>query len=74
MTKGLLISRTTKLNLHKTSILDPSPHNILKYKTYRNLFNKILRASKKEYFESGLLKAKKNQKKNLEHHERSTEH
>jgi len=63
MTKVLLISRTTKLNLHKTSILDPSPHNILKYKTYRNLFNKILRASKKEYFESGLLKAKKNPKK-----------
>jgi len=63
MTRGLLISRATKLKLHKTSLLDPSPPNILKCKTYRNLFNKILRASKKEYFESGLLKAKKNPKK-----------
>jgi len=63
MTGGLLVSRATKLKLHKISILDSSPTNIQKYKTYRNLFNKILRASKKTYFESSLFNARKNPKK-----------
>jgi len=33
MTTGLLISRTTKNNLHKLSLIDPSPVNVAKFKT-----------------------------------------
>jgi len=47
MTQGLLVSRQTKLKLHKISIHTPSPVNIQSYKNFRNLYNKILRASKK---------------------------
>jgi len=50
ITGGLLISRLTKNNLMKKSVLDPSAINISTFKTYRNIFNKMLRASKKLYF------------------------
>lgn len=63
MTKGLLISRSTKLSLHKHSILNPSPLNISKYRSYRNLYNKLLRTSKKLYFERNFKKYKKDPKR-----------
>ena len=63
MTKGLLISRKTKNQLYKTSLLHPSESNIQGYKSFRNLFNKILRASKKLYFDNNFEKARKNPKK-----------
>jgi hypothetical protein len=33
--------------------------NISAFKNYRNLYNKVLRASKKSYYDSSLSKAKK---------------
>ncbi len=47
MTSGLLTSRRSKILLYKLSITDPSSHNIYKYKTYRNLYNSLVRSSKK---------------------------
>ncbi len=44
-TNGLLISRNNKNKLHKLSILEPSPHNVNTYKTYRNLYNTLIRKS-----------------------------
>ena len=63
MTKGLLISRGTKLQLHKKQLKDPSKENVEGYRNYRNLFNKLIRASKKHYFDINFEKAKKNPKK-----------
>ena len=63
MTNGLLVSRTTKIKLHKISIQHPTQANISKYKKYRNTFNSLIRASKKLYYESNLSKAKKDPKK-----------
>ena len=63
MSTGLLKSRKTKLNLHKLSILTPSPENITKYKTYRNLFNSLVRASKKLHYSNKLKDNAKNPKK-----------
>jgi exonuclease III len=63
MTAGLLVSRRRKLQLQKISIKDPSVENISAFKLYRNLYNRILRASKKLYFDNNLKKAKKNPKK-----------
>ena len=59
MTSGLLVSRLTKLKLHKLSIHSPSQSNIDQYKRYRNIYNTLLRTSKKLYFEKNLALAKK---------------
>jgi len=63
MTSGLLTSRRNKAVLHKQSILQPTPENISYYKTFRNIYNKLIRASKKLYFENELYRARKNPKK-----------
>jgi hypothetical protein len=51
MTPGLLISRTTKNKLHKQLLIEPSPVNVNKFKTYRNLFNTLVRKSKIKFYE-----------------------
>ena len=63
MTKGLLISRTTKSDLHKIYLNEPNTANKVKYNTYRNLYSSVIRTSKKLYYESSFKKCKKNQKK-----------
>ena len=66
MTKGLLISRTTKLKLLKNSANLPSPENLSTYRNFRNIYTKTLRASKKMYFNANFEKAQKNPKKTWE--------
>jgi hypothetical protein len=63
MTEGLPVSRRHKILLHKKSLVDPSEPNISAYKTFRNIYNRVVRASKKLYFDNNLKKAKKNLKK-----------
>jgi hypothetical protein len=48
MTSGLLVSRRTRVNLLKISLVDPSPENKLKFKLYRNMYNKLIRIAKKQ--------------------------
>ena len=62
MTKGLLISRTTKNNLHKKAINNPllySEH----YKKYRNLFNSLIRISKQKNLDENFRKHSKSPKR-----------
>ena len=66
MTKGLLISRSTKNIIHKRYLFDPSATNKTTYLNYRNIYNKLIRLSKKEYFADNLSKNKKNPKKTWE--------
>jgi len=63
MTAGLLKSRITKNKLHKIAINEPTNENCLKYRQYRNLYNTILRNSKKLYFEQNLKNSVKNPKR-----------
>ena len=63
MTKGLLISRSTKIKLLKISVNNPTADNLSAYRKFRNLFTKTLRASKKLYFEANFTNAKRNPKK-----------
>jgi Reverse transcriptase (RNA-dependent DNA polymerase) len=63
MTNGLLVSRMTKNNLHKLAVQTPTVVNCNKFKLYRNLYNKVLRASKRQYYCEGLHNARKNPKK-----------
>jgi hypothetical protein len=66
MTIGLLTSRNTKSKLHKQALLDPSAHNISRYRSYRNIYNTVLRLSKKLYFEKNLNENAKNPRKSRE--------
>ena len=63
MTQGLLISRRSKISLLKKSVNEPSESNIQNYKNFCNIYTKVLRASRKLYFDTNFLKAKKNPKK-----------
>ena len=61
MSSGILISRQKKINLCSLSIKNPTHSNIDAFKKYRNVFNSVVRASKKLYFETQL----KNNSSNL---------
>jgi hypothetical protein len=63
MTNGLLISRNSKKTLHKASIANPTAENINKYKTFRSIYQRVLRAAKKLYFTSKLHENASNPKK-----------
>jgi hypothetical protein len=63
MTKGLMTSRLKKLHLQKMAVQTPTVENVNKFKLYRNLYNKILRCSKKSYYCESLHRAKKDPKK-----------
>jgi hypothetical protein len=62
MTPGLLISRLHKTVLLKKSIVDPT-NNLDRYRQYRNVFNSLLRASKKLYYDAKFAQFAKNPKK-----------
>jgi hypothetical protein len=66
MTKGLLVSRRTKINLLKRSLTEPTEQNKLKYREFRNLYNKLLRIRKKSHLQERLNKCQKNPKKTWE--------
>jgi hypothetical protein len=66
ITNGLLISRNTKIKLHKKAVADPSVGNIQRYKTYKTLYCRILRGAKKMYYTSKLNENLKNPKKTWE--------
>jgi hypothetical protein len=67
MTKGLLISRSTKNKLHKKHLINPSPENTRSYKTYRNIYNTLIRKSRKLFYLHKLNIHKRNPKKNMGH-------
>ena len=63
MSKGLLISRQKKNELFKTSVSKRDTESIESYKIYRNIYNRLIKASKKLYYEDHLSRNKKNPKK-----------
>jgi len=66
MTQGLLTSRRTKNNLHKQSLEQPTPFIINYYKTYRNIYNSLVRKSRILYYHDSLINSKKKPKKTWE--------
>ena len=66
MTQGLLLSRLTKLRLAKACFECPSPTAEAKFKSFRNVYNKTVRASKKLFFETELQAHHSNLKKTWE--------
>ena len=62
MTTGLLVSRKKKNDLHKLAIYNYNLYHE-KYITYRNLYNKVIKASKQLYLDENFKKFQKNPKK-----------
>ena len=54
MTKGLMKSRLRKLVLVDLKIRNPTDENIDKYKEYRNVYTKLIKAAKQLYYKSAL--------------------
>ena len=63
MSRGILISRKNKNALAHRSIKSPSVTNSEKFKAYRNLYNRVIRESKKLFFEKQLSENQKNLRK-----------
>ena len=63
MTSGLLKSRRTKSKLWKALKCKPTPEKRRHFNIYRNVYNKLIRAAKKAYFDSKINAAGKNKKK-----------
>ena len=63
MTKGLLKSRETKKNLYMATLTDRSPPTLQRYKNYKNLYFKTLRAMKKLHYSNKFEENAKNSKK-----------
>ena len=61
MTKGLLVSRNTKNNLHKKALIDPRLNE--QYKNYRNIYNSLVRISKQKNLEDNFRKHSKSPKR-----------
>jgi hypothetical protein len=51
MSNGLLISRREKIRLSNVSLKNPSPFNCMKFKNYRNIYNKLIKLAKKIHYE-----------------------
>ena len=47
MTKGILTSRKTKILLHKEYLMNRNTATLAKYKMYKNIYNSVLKLSKK---------------------------
>ena len=63
MSYGILTSRKQKNLLFKISLKNPSHANISTFKTYRILYNQVIKTAKKLYFEKQLTINKKNLRK-----------
>jgi hypothetical protein len=63
ITKGILTSRLTKFELEKNHSINPTHGNWTQFKTYRNIYNKVIRASKKQHYCNSLEANSKNLKK-----------
>jgi hypothetical protein len=63
MTRGLLVSRINKNKLHKAYLVNPTPTRINHFKTYRNIYNALIRKSKKLYYQQQLKTFKHNPKR-----------
>ncbi len=63
MTRGLMISRITKIKLNQIYVRKPTFTNKSKLVIYRNLYNKTIREAKKLFYHDKLLEHKSNAKK-----------
>jgi len=66
MTPGLIVSRRTKNSLYATSVSDPTLLNINRYKAYKTVYQRVIRAAKKLYIANKIAQNASNPKKTWE--------
>ena len=66
MSAGLLVSRAAKNKLHLTAIKEPSQENIQRYKNFKTVYARVLRAAKKLNFKNRINENIGNPKKTWE--------
>ena len=62
MTKGLLLSCRSKSKLFSKKLRNPNDKNINLFKTYNNIYNKVCRLAKSNYYEYQFAQQKSNMK------------
>jgi len=67
MTQGLIVSRRTKNDLHSKAVTNPLPANINRYKTYKTIYQRLIRAAKKRYIADKLTETHLTLKKHGKH-------
>ena len=65
MSSSLLDIQKSKHFLAKISLKNPNRDAVAEFKTYRNLYNRVIKTAKKLYFKKQLEINKKKSKKNL---------
>jgi hypothetical protein len=65
MTVGLLTSRRTKNKLHAKAVSEPTFININRYKVYKTVYSRTIRAAKKLYIANKITENANNPKKNM---------
>jgi hypothetical protein len=63
MTVGLLTSRRTKNKLHAKAVSEPTFININRYKVYKTVYSRTIRAAKKLYIANKITEKANNPKK-----------
>ena len=63
MTAGILTSRRNKGTLYKAQLKNPNANNCEKFKTFRNLYNIVVRTAKKNFLHSQIENNTKNLRK-----------
>ena len=63
MSSGILSSKKRKNALAKISLKNPTPVTVADYKTYRNLYSRVIKNAQKLYFERQLEANQKNLRK-----------
>jgi len=61
--KGLLTSSRKKYALFKNKLSNPTENNIIKYKNYNRIYNKLMRTAKTQYYSQLIEENKFNMKK-----------
>ena len=63
LTKGLLTSSRNKYRLFKNKLSKPTDNNIIKYKNYNRIYNRLMRTAKTQYYSQLIEENKFNMKK-----------
>lgn len=63
MTQGLLTSRRSKLRFANQKAENPTPMVIQQFKDYKNLYNRLIRLAKKDYYDKLLIQCQGDTKK-----------
>ncbi len=63
MTQGLLTSRRNKNKLHELAVSEPTPANLNRYKAFKSVYQRVIRAAKNAILQIDLMRMRETLKK-----------